>query len=129
MNNVASAELRRGVDAGGNPLTAACAGADAGGFVALSRFVVANGMEAEVKAAFRDRPHHVERTAGFVRMEVLCPLDRPQEIWLVTHWRCGDDYRAWHRGHGYRESHRGIPKGLKLVGRETCIREFEVVCE
>jgi heme-degrading monooxygenase HmoA len=98
-------------------------------FVALSRFVVANGMEAEVKAAFRERPHLVERTAGFVRMEVLCPLDRPQEIWLVTHWRHADDYRTWHRGHGYRESHRGIPKGLKLVGRETRIREFEVVCE
>jgi heme oxygenase (mycobilin-producing) len=99
------------------------------GFVALSRFVVANGMEAQVKAAFRARPHRVDQAAGFVRMEVLCPLDRPQEIWLVTHWRCADDYRAWHHGHGYRESHCGIPKGLKLVGRETCIREFEVVCE
>ena len=99
------------------------------GFVVLSRFVVANGMEADVKAAFRGRPHLVDRTAGFVRMEVLCPLDRPQEIWLVTHWRHADDYRAWHRGHGYRESHRGIPKGLKLIGRETSIREFEVVCE
>jgi heme-degrading monooxygenase HmoA len=99
------------------------------GFVALSRFVVANGMEAEVKAAFRGRPHLVDRTAGFIRMEVLCPLDRPQEIWLVTHWRCADDYHAWHSGHAYRESHRGIPKGLKLIGRETCIREFEVVCE
>ena len=98
-------------------------------FVSLSRFVVANGMEAEVKAAFRERPHLVDRMAGFVRMEVLCPLDRPQEIWLVTHWRCADDYRAWHHGHDYRESHRGIPKGLKLVGRETSIREFEVVCE
>ena len=86
-------------------------------------------MEAEVKAAFRDRPHLVDRTAGFVRMEVLCPLDRPQEIWLVTHWRCADDYRAWHRGHAYRDSHRGIPKGLKLVGSETSIREFDVVCE
>jgi heme-degrading monooxygenase HmoA len=99
------------------------------GFVALSRFVVANGMEAEVKAAFQARPHRVDHAAGFVRMEVLCPLDRPQEIWLVTHWRCADDYRTWHGGHGYRESHRGIPKGLKLIGRETCIREFEVVCE
>ncbi len=99
------------------------------GFVALSRFVVANGMEAEVKAAFRERPHLVDRAAGFVRMEVLCPLDRPQEIWLVTHWCCADDYRAWHRGHGYRESHRGIPKGMKLIGRETFIREFEVICE
>jgi heme-degrading monooxygenase HmoA len=86
-------------------------------------------MEAEVKTAFRERTHLVDHAAGFVCMEVLCPLDRPQEIWLVAHWRCADDYRAWHRGHGYRESHRGIPKGLKLVARETCIREFEVVCE
>ena len=99
------------------------------GFVALSLFVVANGMEDEVKAAFRARPHRVDRAAGFVRMEVLCPLDRPAEVWLVTHWRCADDYRAWHRGHGYRESHCGIPKGLKLIGRETWIREFHVVCE
>ncbi|MCU0965479.1 MAG: antibiotic biosynthesis monooxygenase [Burkholderiaceae bacterium] len=99
------------------------------GFVAFSRFVIANGMEAEVKAAFRERPHLVDRAAGFVRMEVLCPLDRPQEIWLLTHWRHANDYRAWHRGHAYRDSHRGIPKGLKLVGRETSIREFDVVCE
>lgn len=59
------------------------------GFVALSRFVVANGMKPDVRVACR----------------------------------------AWHRGHGYRESHCGIPKGLKLVGRKTCIREFAVVCE
>jgi heme-degrading monooxygenase HmoA len=98
-------------------------------FVALSRFTVANGMEEEVKDAFRARPHRVDHAPGFVRMEVLCPFDRPQEIWLVTHWRCAGDYHAWHHGHGYRESHGGIPKGLKLVGRETCIREFAVVCE
>lgn len=72
-----------------------------GGFVGLSCFVVANGLEAEVKAAFRERPHRVDRTAGFVRMKVLCPLDRPQEI----------------------------PKGLKRVGRKPSIRELEAVCE
>ena len=60
-----------------------------GGFVTHSRFLVANGMEPEVKAAFRPR----------------------------------------HRGHGYRESHCGLPKGLKRVGCKTCIRGFEVVCE
>jgi hypothetical protein len=48
-------------------------------FVALSRFVVANGMETPVKAAFRARPHRVDQAAGFVRMQVLCPLDRPGE--------------------------------------------------
>jgi hypothetical protein len=60
-----------------------------GGFVTHSRFLVANGMEPEVKAAFRAR----------------------------------------HRGHGYRESHCGLPKGLKRVGCKTCLRGFEVVCE
>ena len=56
------------------------------GFVALSRFVVANGMIDEVKAAFRNRPHLVEEAPGFVRMEVLSPLDRPEEVWLMTYW-------------------------------------------
>ena len=46
-----------------------------GGFVALSRFTIANGMEAEVQQAFRDRPHQVDGTPGFVRMEVLVPID------------------------------------------------------
>jgi len=90
--------------------------------VTLSRFVLANGPEAKVRAALRERPHHVERMAGFVRMEVLCPLDRPQESWLVIPWRSGDDYRAWYRGHGDRGSHRGILNGLQRVGRETRIR-------
>lgn len=56
-------------------------------FVALSRFTVANGMEAEVRQAFADRPHLVDGTPGFVRMEVLAPLDDPREIWLLTYWR------------------------------------------
>jgi hypothetical protein len=47
----------------------------------------------------------------------------------VTHRRCADDYRAWHRSHGDRESHRGIAKKPERVGRETSTREFEVVCE
>ena len=97
-------------------------------FVALSKFVVANDKTAEVKAAFRARPHLVDDAAGFVRMEVLSPLDRPEELWLVTFWTDAASYRAWHHSHLYRDSHRGIPAGLKLVPGETKIREFEHVC-
>lgn len=71
-------------------------------FVTLNRFVVVNGV---------------------------CPLDRPQQIGLVPRWRCADDRRDWQRVHSYRESHRSIPKGLKLFGRETPVREFEALCE
>jgi len=104
------------------------AGADASsGFVALSKFVVANDMTASVKAAFRHRPHVVDGAAGYLRMEVLSPSERPEEIWLVTFWTDEASFRAWHHSHLYHESHVGIPKGLKLVPGETEVRTFEHV--
>jgi heme oxygenase (mycobilin-producing) len=97
------------------------------GFAALSRFTIANGMAAQVKAAFRDRPHLVDGATGFRRMEVISPVDRPEEIWLLTFWTDEESFRTWHRSHLYRDSHKGIPKGLKLVPGETEIKHFEHV--
>lgn len=106
----------------------ACVAAGAGvGFVALSRFVVANGMTGEVKRAFNERPHLVDSAPGYVRMDVISPLDRPEEIWLITYWRDAESFRAWHRSHEYHESHRGIPRGLKLVPGSAEVRHFEYV--
>jgi heme-degrading monooxygenase HmoA len=98
---------------------------DDSGFAALSRFVIANGMEAEVKAAFRARPHLVDNAEGFRRMDVISPLARPQEIWLLTFWTDRKSFEAWHHSHMYHDSHRGIPKGLKLVPGETQMSHFE----
>lgn len=98
-------------------------------FAVRSRFVIANGMTQEVRAAFRQRPHLVDAAPGFVRMEVLSPADRPEEIWLMTYWTDAESYRVWHGSHHYRDSHAGIPKGLKLLGRETEIRSLEVICQ
>ncbi|MDQ3212801.1 MAG: antibiotic biosynthesis monooxygenase [Acidobacteriota bacterium] len=97
------------------------------GYVALSRFVIANGMSASVKEAFRNRPHLVDAAEGYVRMDVLSPTDRPEEIWLITFWTDETSFRAWHHSHLYHASHSGIPKGLKLVPGETGIRSFEHV--
>lgn len=97
-------------------------------FVALSKFVIANGMTAEVKEAFRKRPHLVDDQPGFVRMEVFSPLDRPEEIWLVTFWSDAESFKVWHHSHLYHQSHKGIPKGLKLVPGEQEIRHFEHIC-
>ena len=102
-------------------------GRDSSGFVALSKFVIANDMTASVKAAFRNRPHLVDAAAGYLRMEVLSPSERPEEIWLVTFWTDEGSFRAWHHSHLYHESHGGIPKGLKLVPGETEVRTFEHV--
>lgn len=82
----------------------------------------------EVREAFRRRPHLVDDAPGFVRMEVLSPIDRPEEIWLMTWWTDAESFRSWHHSHLYRDSHKGIPKGLKLVPGETEIRQLESIC-
>jgi heme-degrading monooxygenase HmoA len=98
-------------------------------FVALSRFTIRNGMAAEVRTAFKARPHLVDETPGFIRMQVMSPMDTPAEVWLVTHWTDEASYQGWHRGHAYHASHAGIPKGLKLVPGSTEIRFFELFAE
>jgi heme oxygenase (mycobilin-producing) len=98
-------------------------------FVVISQFTIANGMTLQVKEAFKCRPHLVEGSPGFVRLDVISPLENPDEIWLITYWADENSYRAWHRGHTYQVSHRGIPKGLKLIPKQTRIRTFEYVAD
>lgn len=97
--------------------------------IALSRFSIANDMTDEVITAFRQRPHLVDGAPGFLGMEVMNPIDKPAEIWLVTRWKDVQSYQDWHRGHQYHASHEGIPKGLKLVPGSTEIRLFEVFAD
>lgn len=94
--------------------------------VALSRFTIANGMEHEVRSAFIQRPHLVDTASGFLGMEVMNSIDNPSEVWLFTRWSNQESFTDWHKGHDYHESHKGIPKGLKLVPNSTEIKLLEV---
>jgi heme-degrading monooxygenase HmoA len=96
-------------------------------YVSLSRFRVRNGMAPEVAAAFRARPHLVESAHGFVRLEVLTPKDDDSEFWLLTYWTDEESFREWHSSHLYRDSHAGIPKGLKLDPAATELRSFNYI--
>ncbi len=87
----------------------------------LSRFVVANGMDAEVRNAFVNRPRMVENAPGFVRLEVLSPAEDPSEFWLLTYWESEQHFRDWHKNHLH-DSHKMIPKGLRLDSRGTRVQ-------
>jgi heme oxygenase (mycobilin-producing) len=107
---------------------------DQGGFVALSRFEVAEGEDPlgsshidRVKQAFRERPHLVDNAPGFQRLDVFSPRSNPNEIWLLTFWDDEASYRVWHKSHEYHESHKGIPKGIRLVPRSTKLEFFDLI--
>lgn len=93
----------------------------------LSKFTVANGKENAVKTAFQNRPHLVENAAGFIRMDVICPTERPAEIWLLTYWEDRESFELWHHSHLYKESHHGIPPGLKLLLGATSLTVFDFI--
>ena len=95
-------------------------------FVALSQFTIANDMSQQVRDAFVGRPHLVDNAPGFLGMEVMSPVDQPQDIWLLTRWRDELSFREWHRGHDYHAAHKGIPKGLKLKAGQTQLQLFDV---
>lgn len=97
-------------------------------FIALSKFVIANDMASEVKIAFKNRPHLVENSSGFIRLEVLSPRENPNEIWLLTYWNSEQSYQSWHHSEVYQQSHQQMPKGLKLVPQATELRFFDHIC-
>ena len=96
-------------------------------FVALSKFEIANEMDGAIKEAFQTRPHKVDDAPGFIRLDVLSPEEHPKEIWLLTYWNDRRSFEEWHKSHLYRESHSGIPKGLKLVPGSAKLQFFDYV--
>ena len=95
--------------------------------VCISKFEIQNGMEQEVKDAFKKRPGFVEHANGFIRLDVLSPLKNPAEIHLITYWESDEDFEYWHRNH-LKESHKNIPKGLKLVPNSWELSKYEHIC-
>ena len=87
--------------------------------LAISRFRVANGLEDEVKAAFRQRPRLVDGEPGFLGMETFTDASEPTLFYLVTRWTSAAAFRAWHRSDAHHLSHRFIPRGLKLDAEWT----------
>lgn len=90
----------------------------------ISKFVIENGMEKEVKQAFKNRPGLVEKAKGYIRMDVISPLENPSEIHLITYWQNLKEYEFWHKNH-LKQSHQDIPKGLKLVPGSWTLTKYE----
>ena len=82
--------------------------------VVISRFRVANGLRAEIEAAFKQRPHFVDDAPGFRSLEIHSDVCDPNVFYLFTVWENLDSFQRWHKSAAHHESHRGIPKGLKL---------------
>jgi heme-degrading monooxygenase HmoA len=90
--------------------------------IVVSRFRVANGLEATVRQAFIDRPHRVEHAPGFLGIEALTDDEDPAIFYLVTRWTDRESFERWYGSDEHDRSHALIPKGLKLDASYTVVR-------
>lgn len=97
-------------------------------FVALSHFTVANDTHEAVAEAFRQRPHEVDKAPGFQRMEVWNTGDDGRSFVIVSWWDSAEHFHTWHRSHAFKDAHRGMPKGLRLVSGSNRIEHYTLLC-
>lgn len=87
----------------------------------MSRFRVRNGLEAEVRNAFLNRPRLVEKVPGFCGIDVMTDAADPSVFLLLTRWTDEETFRAWHKSDGHHHSHEMMPRGLKLDASFTSL--------
>ena len=95
--------------------------------LAFSRFRVANECGDAVREAFLARPGLVDKAVGFLGLEVFTDTEDAALFYLLTRWTDADSFRRWHGGPNHKQSHEGIPKGLKLDAAFTLIRVLDRV--
>jgi len=81
-------------------------------FVAMNRFQVNEGREAEFEEGWRTRESHLEGIDGFVRF-MLLRGDEPGDYISHTTWASREAFVAWAQSEHFRRAHgEGMPDGI-----------------
>lgn len=87
--------------------------------LAISRFRISNGTQSTVAEAFANRVGLVDDQPGFLGMEVFTDTGDDALFYLVTRWTDQASFDSWHHSDAHRQSHRGMPRGMKLDKAHT----------
>lgn len=99
-------------------------------FVVTNRIPVAAGHERAFEERFRNRAHLIDRSPGFIKNEVLRPVQRrfnhrtgewetaaEQGYYLVqTTWETEQAFWDWTTSDSFREAHRNRPPAEMFAG-------------
>ena len=77
-------------------------------FIAMNRFKVARGAEADFEQVWASRDTHLRDVPGFVEFHLLRGPDREDHVLYASHtiWRSQEDFEAWTRSEAFRLAHR-----------------------
>ena len=98
-------------------------------FIAMNRFKVTRGSEAEFERVWTTRDTHLQEVEGFVEFRLLRGPERDDHVLYASHtvWRSRDDFEAWTRSEAFRLAHRNAGGNRPLYLGHPEFEGFEVV--
>lgn len=99
-------------------------------FIAMNRFKVAKGKEADFETVWRSRETYLHEREGFVEFSLLKGPERDDHTLYSSHtvWRNRENFRAWTTSEQFRKAHAraGNDRPLNILGHPE-FEGFEVV--
>ena len=100
-------------------------------FIAMNRFRVALGREADFEEVWRNRQSDLPSTPGFVVFHLLRGASDDAATLFVSHtiWETRGNFEDWTRSEAFRRAHSGAPKTQGLYLGPPQFEGFEAVAE
>jgi heme-degrading monooxygenase HmoA len=84
----------------------------------VTRVNIREGSEPEWDAVMRDRMGNARARAGWIRGQILMPLDSLNQRVIIGTWETRADWEAWHADESFVETRRGL-EGMQAQPDET----------
>jgi heme-degrading monooxygenase HmoA len=98
-------------------------------FIAMNRFKVAPGSQAEFERVWISRDTHLRDVPGFMEFHLLRGPEREDHVLYSSHavWRSRDHFEAWTRSEAFRLAHRDAGQNRTLYLGHPEFEGFEVI--
>mgnify|MGYP001402981117 FL=1 len=100
-------------------------------YIAMNRFKVAAGSEAEFEAVWKNRDSSLHEMPGFVEFRLLRGKTFDEEGYTLysshTLWKSEDDFRNWTTSENFREAHKNAGQTRILYKGPPQFEGFTVV--
>ena len=100
-------------------------------FIAMNRFQVLRGSEADFETVWTSRDTFLRGVPGFVTFHLLRGPERDDHTLFASHtiWASRADYEAWTKSEAFRQAHRGAGGNKPLYLGHPEFEGFDVVQE
>lgn len=100
-------------------------------FIAMNRFQVTRGREADFEAIWRGRESHIATVPGFVEFHLLKGPETEASTLYASHtvWRSKAAFEAWTKSDAFRTAHAGAGAVRDIYAGHPVFEGFEVLVD